>query len=96
MEQVWEIDVSTNQAIGQINSYTGDWWNPLNPYPNYNYYSTTYTWPTTIYKYQITCPSCKKFNWLELDTIQECATKKCKAKLKAVSQVADHEIAVNE
>lgn len=94
METVHEIDVNTNHTTGYIESHTGDWWKPYPVDTHWNWHSTYY--PTTIYKYQITCPSCKKFNWLELDKITVCGTKKCGAKLKAVSQVADHEIAVSE
>lgn len=73
-----------------------DWdkWTAPNPNPIYGYF--TYTYPATIYKYQITCPRCEKFNWLELDKIQVCATKKCGAKLKAVSEKVDFEVAINE
>lgn len=60
--------------------------------PNYYYWST----PVTVYKYQVKCPkqSCKKMNWLELDKITPCT--KCGAKLKAVSEQAEFEIAIEE
>jgi hypothetical protein len=58
------------------------------------YYNYTYTWPYTVYLYQIKCPirACKTMNWLELDKIKPCT--KCGARLKAVSEQADFEIPV--
>ena len=84
---IWEVQVSNTSDT---------YYNPWDVgTPNYQYYST-FTWPQTIYKYQISCPKCNKFNWLELDKIVECTGKKCGAKLKAVSTKADYEVAVDE
>jgi len=81
---VWDVAVSNN-------TYTPDY--TLNTNWQWPYY--TYSYPTTIYKYQIQCPSCDTMNWLELDKITVCSKVKCKAKLKAVSAKADHEIEVS-
>jgi len=59
-------------------------------------YPYTYTWTTHIYLYQIRCPkrSCKSLNWLEINKITPCTG--CGATLKAVSEQAEFEIAVEK
>ena len=88
---VWEVPINDNMNIPNNSAIPWDWDKWTSP----NFYNWT-VYPTTIYKYQITCPKCKKMNWLELDKIQECSRAKCGAMLKAVSIKADYEIAVNE
>ena len=76
---VSEIKVSYNDSITTGSSTQANW---------------TYPYTNTIYLYQIKCPksSCKKMNWLKLDTITGCIN--CGAKLKAVSEQAEYEIEV--
>lgn len=56
-------------------------------------YTTYYTSP--IYMYQVRCPKrgCRKMNWMQLDIITPC--KNCGAKLKAVSEVPEFTIPVD-
>lgn len=54
----------------------------------------TWTYPSTVYMYQLKCPQCKKMNWGALN--QEISCKGCKSTLKAVSKRVDYEIAVED
>lgn len=94
LARVYEVDIYGDKgpAISQTITTTNSTWNGTSTFtwPNIYYY----TYPSTIYLYQIKCPRtrCKTFNWLQLDTITPCRA--CGAKLKAVSQTADYEIEV--
>jgi len=85
------------ETIYDVTIEYSDWWNPAYPtvMPQSNFY-TNYTWPVTVYMYQMRCPSCKKMNWGQLDITIECKNTKCKAKLRAVSakEVPDHIIEI--
>ena len=92
MDIAWNTKVSnssggTNLSIGGYYDSLGVW----HPY-EYNYYWSV---SSPIYLYQIFCPKkgCNTVNWLKLDAITPCT--KCKAKLKAVSEQADYEIAIS-
>lgn len=101
---VYEVTVSnvTNTADSLVSTGTsttgGGYWSNgvwISPYDGY-YTSPTITYwqyPSTIYMYQITCPRCKKMNWMQLDVVTPCT--KCKAQLKAVTKQADYEVPVN-
>lgn len=82
--EITEVPVQLSSTLS-----IGDW-SPTVTIPNMYYYS----YPTTIYYYQIICPKprCKTANWLELDTLKECS--KCGAMLKAVKAKADYEVEV--
>lgn len=95
-----ESDVAHIKVAAMIDNKT----NSL-PTSNFGYYNnewdkywgnSTYTWtyPTTIYKYQVRCPKrgCKTFNWLELDKTTPCT--ECGSKLRAVSDTPDFTIPV--
>ena len=87
---MYEVPVTTTGAANSSISNTYYEWP--------TYYSPTstftYSWPSTIYLYQIICPKprCKTANWLEIDKMKECS--KCGSLLKAVSAKADYEIEV--
>ena len=70
-------------------SYIGD---PVLTYQNYTTWPTYWTYPTTIYMYQITCPKCETMNWMQLDKVTPCT--KCKSKIKAVTEKVDYEVPV--
>lgn len=97
----WSIDnITVGTGTTTVGSYTtGGYYDSLGVWhPYYNYYPYTYWWPsypTTIYKYQIKCPRCGTFNWLELEKIEVCRKPKCGAKLKAVTKEADFEVPVS-
>src|SRR3989304_4156882 len=95
-ESVYTVTVDSNSEsatttflnTSSITShYCGSTW--CNHYPyTYSYW----TYPATIYMYQIKCPKCKAQNWLQLDMVTPC--KRCASKLKAVSNKADFEIPI--
>lgn len=88
---IWNITVDTNTYTPSTTYPIGDNW--YTEYPlQYNYWTGTY--PTTVYMYQIKCPSCNKMNWAQLETTIECKTSKCKAKLRAVTAKPEHIIEV--
>ena len=91
--KVYNIEVTntTDTTVSNTYPYYPNTTTTTNPY--------TYTWwwgwsPTTVYKYQIKCPRCRKMNWLELDKITPCHN--CKSQLKAVSKKADYEVPITE
>ena len=97
-DAIREVVVNNNSVTTptpKYNTYTGTGSSISiggNTWPNntYWYYPTT-----TVYLYQIKCPAskCRKMNWLEIDKIKPCVG--CGARLKAVSEQADFEVAVD-
>lgn len=84
IREVWVTNTDTANTANITSTY----------YPSTYYPSYTYTYPSTIYMYQITCPKrgCRVMNWGQLDHIITC--KGCGSKLKAVSQTVDFEVPV--
>lgn len=84
-------EILVNESV-TTPSVTGDFYNNKDwtTWPS----TTWYTYPTTVYMYQIICPKprCKTSNWLEIDKMKECT--KCGSMLKAVRAKADYEVEV--
>lgn len=91
---VYNVNISDSNYPSTTPINDNWWWyqKPLDTTPVTNVSNWTVSYPTYIYMYQIKCPKCKTMNWLKLDTITPCT--KCEAKLKAVSEQAEYEIAV--
>lgn len=97
MTDVWNISVD-NSAAGiypqnYSNHLCGSWCSHTADPIVYNY-NWTSSYPTTIYMYQIKCPSCNKMNWAQLETTIDCKNTKCKAKLRAVTSKPEHIVEV--
>jgi len=94
---VWNIAVDSSTYPSTTIPYDTSNIHVCDGYCNHTYpysYSWISTYQTTIYMYQIKCPSCNKMNWAQLETTIECKTAKCKAKLRAVTSKPEHIVEV--
>lgn len=103
-------DENSEESVPSVSTFTGNniviRGNTSNSYTDF-YTPTTWTYTSTIYKYQLICPVCKTTNWGSIDEIVTCKGKLpnrirgrkvveqyCETTLKAVSKKVDFEVPI--